>query len=92
MLNSVYSALKSLLRPPLELFNHDRSPADSLTGKHCFSLLLTVTLIQTTVFRSCIAVLSSKIEGMEIDKVLLHLEVKEFTVEPSTLIDRKSVV
>lgn len=34
------------------------------------------------------AVLSSKIPevGTEVDKVLLHLEVKEFTVEPSTLI------
>ncbi|XP_057376499.1 mediator of RNA polymerase II transcription subunit 16-like [Daphnia carinata] len=65
MLNSVYSALKSLLRPPPELFNQDRAPADSLT-----------------------AVLSSKIPeiGTEVDKVLLHLEVKEFTVEPSTLI------
>ena len=25
-------------------------------------------------------------DGMEVDRVLLHLEVKEFTVEPSTLI------
>lgn len=33
MLNSVYYALKSLLRPPPELFNQDRAPADSLTGK-----------------------------------------------------------
>ncbi|XP_046633144.1 mediator of RNA polymerase II transcription subunit 16-like [Daphnia pulicaria] len=65
MLNSVYYALKSLLRPPSELFNQDRAPADSLT-----------------------AVLSSKVPevGTEVDKVLLHLEVKEFTVEASTLI------
>jgi len=66
MLTSVYSALRSMLRPPPELFNQERAPADSLT-----------------------AVLSSKVpEGMtEVDKVLqIHLEVKEFTVEPSTLI------
>lgn len=35
-----------------------------------------------------VAVLSSKVLeiGTEVDKVLLHLEVKEFTVEASTLI------
>lgn len=32
MLNSVYSALKGLLRPPPELFNPERVPADHLTG------------------------------------------------------------
>lgn len=35
-----------------------------------------------------VAVLTSKVPeiGTEVDKVLLHLEVKEFTVEASTLI------
>ena len=32
MLTSVYSALRSMLRPPPELFNQERAPADSLTG------------------------------------------------------------
>jgi len=65
MLNSVYSSLRSLLRPPLELFNQERTPADGV-----------------------IAILNTKIleVGTEVDKVLLHLEAKEFTVDSSTLI------
>lgn len=42
MLNSVYSALKSLLRPSPELFNQERAPADSLTGE----LLLSLTFLR----------------------------------------------
>ena len=32
MLNSVHSSLRSLLRPPLELFNQERTPADGVIG------------------------------------------------------------
>ena len=43
MLNSVHAALRSLLRPPLELFNSERSPADSLTG---ILLIITIYIIR----------------------------------------------
>jgi len=65
MINSVHSSLRSLLRPPLELFNQERTPADGV-----------------------LAILNTKIieVGTDVDKVLFHLEAKEFTVDPSTLI------
>lgn len=88
MLNSVYFALKSLLRPPPELFNQERAPADSLTGKRVSETYINQKKVLIAIVTFELAVLSSKIPevGTEVDKVLLHLEVKEFTVEASTLI------
>lgn len=83
MLHSIATAFKSLLRPS-EISSHDKSPADSLSSKICFfffSRKFFVTCI--TVYNYFSGVIA---EGQsDVDKVLMHLEAKEFTVEPSTL-------
>jgi len=53
MLNSVYSALKGLLRPPPELFNPERVPADHLTGILGLGIVVQ-SVITFQYFYSCI--------------------------------------
>ncbi len=54
MLNSVYSALKGLLRPPPELFNPERVPADHLTGILGIYIIIVQSIITFRFFYSCI--------------------------------------
>lgn len=84
MVNAIYSSLKSLLRPPPELYNSDRAATDCLAGiMPPFHFYYTTN---NSVFLSAVLANKSAEIGAEVDKVFPHLEVKEFTVEASTLI------
>lgn len=78
MLHSISTAFKSLLRPS-EMSSHEKSPANSLSSTYSF--LLWNDLNQN------VNIISDVInEGQcDVDKLLMHLEAKEFTVEPTTL-------
>lgn len=84
MVNAIYSSLKSLLRPPPELYNSDRAATDCLAGIFNFGYSLSYSKYSCG-FLAVLANKSAEI-GTEVDKVFPHLEVKEFTVEASTLI------
>lgn len=79
MLHSIATAFKSLLRPS-DMTNHDKGPAESLAGTISVKFKKKIFLTNGIFF---VAVLIDPVT--DVDKVLLHLEAKEFTVEPSTL-------
>lgn len=79
MLHSIATAFKSYLRPS-DMSCHDKSPADSLAGKKSD---LKASVNNFILYYIILAVMTET--QTDVDKVLMHLEAKEFTVEPSTL-------
>lgn len=81
MLHSILIGFKSLLRPS-GLSSHDKGPAENLASAFLPRPDSTTNINQT---RFCLSVVLSESVPADIDKVLLGLEAKEFTVESSTL-------
>lgn len=77
MLHSILIAFKSLLRPS-DLTSHDKGPAENLASKYRKS-----TSHKQRLNLSVLVVLSESVT--DIDKVVLGLKGKDFTVEKSTL-------
>lgn len=81
MLHSILIAFKSLLRPS-DLMSHDKGPAENLASLSLVSFENYLPFFHLH-FLLCTVVLSESVP--DIDKVLLGLEGKDFTVEKSTL-------
>lgn len=83
MLHSILIAFKSLLRPS-DLTNHDKGPAENLASK--FQRNWTSLATSKYLYINCFLVTVVLSESVtDIDKVVVGLGAKDFTVEKSTL-------
>lgn len=87
MLHSILIGFKSLLRPSV-LSSHDKGPAENLASESISRLwIIYISNMKKnrTNFILYVSVVLSESGPVDIDRLLMNLEVKEFSVEASTL-------